>query len=264
MNSIARHWRKYPQHELGAIVDNQLLILDADSPEAIGALYATEEAFDLTPNLVVTTRKGEHHYFKRALGTYAHMDSFNTENEPEKIDIRTGRQSDSGRSIIILPPSTNKTIKINEADYISDLVEVNQDFIDAVFRHNGREAPRVAPERKQASNSFCPSILKISEILSYINPGLGYDDWLKVLMGLHDEFNGSDVGLDLADQWSCHGSNYMGFEEIEYKWRAFIANKKNGITFATVARMASDAGANLKEIASRYDNDGIVVCILYI
>jgi len=254
--TIIHHWKKHPGHELGAIIDDQLFVLDADSEEAKITLYDIEKAFDITPNLIVKTRKGDHHYFKRAAGTYAHMCSFSTEHEPGKIDIRTGRSATEGRSIVVLPPSTNKSIKLNEAENINDLEEVGQDFIDAIFKHNGQEAPRPATERESSPDKRITSASEAVEILNYISPEMGYDDWLKVLMGLHDRFYGSDDGLYLADEWSSQGVDYPGSEEIEYKWRSFTVNKAGGVTFASVAKMAEANGANLKEVASHYDKDG--------
>jgi len=268
--SIIKHWKDFPQHEVGAIVDDLLFIIDADSDLAVDALSNIEKTFGLCPNLIVSTRKGEHHHFRRAPNTYAKARSFSTEKEPEKLDIRTGRGRTEGRSIIILPPSTNKSIKLKRAKDTSELIEVGQEFIDAIFKHNGDEAPRLrlARSNKECLHSkpahtsnldgYVTNSPKITEILGYIDPDLGYDDWVKVLMGLHDELHGSDEGLYLANEWSSRGQTYSSFEEIEHKWRSFSL-KLGGITFATVAKMAEANGADLKEIASHYDKNGVRV-----
>ncbi len=268
--SILKYWKNFRQHEVGAIVDDRLFVIDADSDLAVDALYNIEKTFGLCPNLIVSTRKGEHHHFRRSPNTYAKMRSFNTENEPEKLDIRTGRGRTEGRSIIILPPSTNKGIKIIGAKDSSELIEVGQEFIDAIFKHNGDEAPcpRLARSNKECLHSkiahtsnpdgYVTSSPKITEILEYIDPDLGYDNWVKVLMGLHHELHGADEGLYLANEWSSHGNTYSSYEEIEYKWRSFSL-KLDGITFATVAKMAEANGADLKAIASHYDKNGVRV-----
>jgi hypothetical protein len=103
--TIRQHWKKHPDHELGFILGDGIIVFDADSPMAIAALNEIEEAFDISPNLVVCTTKGEHHYFKRAPGTYAIGNSHSTEKYPERIDVKTGR------AVIILPPSTGKEVK---------------------------------------------------------------------------------------------------------------------------------------------------------
>lgn len=252
--SITGHWATNPDHQLGAIVGADLFILDGDTPEARAAMLNLERAFDLEPNLIVKTRKGEHHYFRKAPGTYAVMQSFSTRDEPHKIDIRTGRTATEGRSIIVLPPSSHKEVELLEAGHVSELVEVDQAFIDAVARHNGKEPPRAIEPKRRTEMERETGSTQAAEILGYISPNVNYDDWLSVLMALNEEFQGSEQGLMLADQWSSTGDSYPGFEQIEYKWRSF--SQGSGITFATVAKMAADAGADLKAIALKYDQRG--------
>lgn len=252
--AIARHWQKYPDHDVGAVIDDSLFVLDADSEQAVDALYRVEKDYGLTPNLIVNTSRGEHHYFKRAANTHAYMCSFSTKHEPGKIDIRTSRSRTEGRSIVVLPPSGSKSIKINEAKSINNLVEINQDFIDSVFKHNGKNPPRDRPALERSEVVYDNSLKEAEEILTYIRADLGYQNWLIVLMGLHDKFSGSDEALYLADKWSQDSEKYPGFEEIEYKWRSFTINKPGGITFGSVAEMAEKAGADLSEISRRHNN----------
>lgn len=106
--TISAHWDKHPDHELGFIVGDDVIVFDADSPEAIAALAELEKAFDINPALTVSTAKGQHHYFRRAPGTYAKSDSHSTEEHPERIDVKTGR------ALVVLPPSTGKEVDIDE------------------------------------------------------------------------------------------------------------------------------------------------------
>ena len=239
---------------LCAIVDDRVFILDADTPESKAALYNIEKSFDLSPNLIITTKKGEHHYFRRTPGTYAHMAGFNSEEEPQKIDIRTGRSATEGRSVIVLPPSPGKSIELCEATHISDLEEVGQDFINAIFRHNGRDTPRPMPAKEAPEITRITSASEAAEILSFIPANVGYSDWFTVLAGTHEKFNGAVEGLYLVDQWSSPASNYCGFEELEYKWRSF--NSTKGITWKSVCDLARNHGADLSAIAKGYNPDG--------
>ena len=61
------------------------------TPESLAALFLLEKTFDLTPQLVMKTNKGEHHYFRRASGTYAKLDSHSTQEHPDRLEIKTGR-----------------------------------------------------------------------------------------------------------------------------------------------------------------------------
>lgn len=88
----------------------------------------------------------------------------------------------------------------------------------------------------------------VAEILGHIPADLPYQDWLVVLMGLHDHFNGSEEGLFLADQWSATGAKYRA-GEVAAKWFSF---KRSGVTFASVAHLAREHGANLAVIERRW------------
>jgi P4 family phage/plasmid primase-like protien len=253
-NTISEHWLKRTEHDVGAVIDHTLLVLDADTKDSLAALYALEKEFDKSPNLIVKTKKGEHHFFKRAPFTYAIMKGYSTTVNPKKIDIKTGRSELAGRSIIVLAPSTNKKIVTNEADNADDLTEVDQAFIDAVFKHNGEDPPRLPEPKIIQEYSNRAGKHEVSEILSYISADLDYDDWLKVLMGVHAHFNGADIGLHIVDSWSATGINYDGVEGIENRWRSFSTG--GGITFASVCDMATKAGAELALIKKKYDQNG--------
>lgn len=254
--TITTYWKNHPEHDVGAIVDDALFIVDADTQEAVARLIEIEQSLDIEPNMIHKTSKGEHHFFRRAPGTFAMMKSYSSEGHPEKLDIRTGRGEDEGRSMIVLPPSSGKEVILCEAESVEDLVEVDQVFIDAIFKHNGEEPPRPVEPKEREESRREVSQSEAAEILSYITPDCGYEDWLTVLMGVHDKFSGDDVGLELVDQWSAQGKDYPGYEEIEYKWRSFSSTTLNPITFATVCKIAEGAGADLKEIKSHYDADG--------
>ena len=239
-----------PDDELCAIVDDRSFILDADTPEAVAALYQIEGQFDLAPNLTVRTRNGEHHHFRRKPGTYAYSAGFSSKKEPHKIDIRTGRANTEGRSVIVLPPSRGKELLIAEADNFRDLGEVGQEFIDAIFRHNGKEAPRPASVDTTPQQTRMVGQGEAAEILAAIPPDCGYDDWLTVLFGTHEKFGGDDTGLALLDDWSKQASNYCGSETLEYKYRGMADTGKT--TWASVCHLARQYGADLSAIARKH------------
>lgn len=67
--------------------------------------------------------------------------------------------------------------------------------------------------------------------------GIDYDEWLKVLMAIHQAYG--DAGMGLADQWA---QGYDG--EIARKWKSFNqgGNSTGAVTLNTVFRMAIDRG----------------------
>lgn len=239
---------------LCAIVDDRVFVLDADTPKSAAALYEIEAAHDVRPNLIVQTKNGAHHWFRRAPGTYAKAQGYSSEKHPDRVDIRTARGANEGLSVIVLPPTPGKVIEINEADTVDDLVEVDQSFIDAIFTHNGQEAPRPPESRQEAESRRKLGTTEAAEILSYIPPECGYSDWLDVLMGAHDKFDGNDDGLLLVDSWSAGADKYCGSEELEYKYQSFTPG--GGVTWASVCKLAQDHGADLSVITRRYDADG--------
>ena len=166
------HWTAHPDHEVGCIVGDDIIVFDADGPESIKALVDLEQQHGLTPRLVVTTSRGEHHYFRRAEGSHAKSDAHSTEAHPERIDVKTGR------ALVVLPPSGGRQVKVIEGDNVDQLTVADQNFIDAVYRHNGRDAPR-PPDVKPPSPHLLPSDLdqvtaRLNEMLKHLDPDCGY------------------------------------------------------------------------------------------
>lgn len=61
-------------------------------------------------------------------------------------------------------------------------------------------------------------------ILFMCDASCSRDEWLKALMGLHHEFDGSAEAMALADEWSATGANYGGSKDVEGRWRSFGRN----------------------------------------
>ena len=244
---IAAYWKQHPDHELGFIVGDDLIVFDADSPLSIAALTGLEESFGITPGMIVKTTKGEHHYFRRAKGTVAIQNSHSTADHPERLDVKTGR------ALIILPPSTGKTLitGMEDADIVRSvkLAEVDQDFIDAVFLHNGMPPPRLSITIPRSTSRPKDGHLRLLQVLlNRIDANCGYDDWTHVGMALHRESAGSDQGYELYDAWSSTGKTYKGSRETAAKWRSFRSDYEGGYTKATLFRMAQKAGFSTEDI----------------
>ena len=244
---IEAYWAQHPDHEVGFIVGDDIIVFDADTPQAGAALAEIEESFDLTPTLIVKTSRGAHHYFQRPLCTFAKTDSHSTTEHLKRIDIKTGR------SMMVLPPSTNKFVEINEARNAGELAVANQAFIDAIFRHNGREAPRRPPIPQRPSPSLMcddEQFMALSAMLDHIDSDCAYDDWVRVLMAIHNETAGRDEGLALADAWSSRGSKYSGVAELRAKWSSFAGYSRAPVTVATIRKMLADKGIDWMAICA--------------
>ncbi len=260
-NKISSHWSQHPDHEVGAIVGDDLIVFDADSPEAIKALISIEEEYGVKPSMISGTRKGEHHFFRRAPGTFAKSDSHSTEEHPERIDVKTGR------ALIVLPPSTGKSVDFANGDRVPEFAEVNQNFIDSVFLMNGRDVPRQAAplsEPRACLEFSSERVIVLKALLDNISPDCGYDDWVQVLMAICHETSGSSDGLKLADDWSSQGKQYKGRREVEAKWRSFEPKVANPVTIHTLFKRVDENGGDWMSIVAAVESpleDGETIVI---
>ncbi len=95
-----------------------------------------------------------------------------------------------------------------------------------------------------------PSEPEFLEALSYVPANLSHNaGWLDGLMAIHDFYNGSMRGLEVAKSWSSADSRFNP-HEVEMKWRSFEAGK--GITYRAVFHHAQRNGANLSDIARKH------------
>lgn len=248
VEKISRYWKEKPQYQIGFIVSDEYIVFDADTPESVSALFKIEEAFSSPPLLSVKTKRGQHHYFRRASGSNAKSDAHSTEKYPERIDVKTGR------SLIILPPSTGKTVVQCQAASASELYEADQTFIDAINKHNGRETPRPAMTKKstkkvlRSSQVFNDPWLNV--LLEHLEPDSGYENWLSVLMVIYHETGGSEEGFDLANAWSSRGSKYMGEQDVRTKWNSFHNYTGEPVTSSVIKRMLSKKGIDWIDVCA--------------
>lgn len=237
---VVEFWTRYPDHMVGHILGPDLLMLDADSPQSLAVLHQIEASLDATPRLVCQTSKGEHHYFKRAPGTYAHNCGFTTETSPDKIDVRTGRGM----------AKLHGLTDIVEVEHSSELSVVGQDFIDAIWRRNGKDAPRQIPPKASNGSDLPMEKDAVNDFLACIKPeALDYDEWLHVGMALQDEMH--EAGLEMWDSWSQSDPRYQGTDDLLVHWSSFESG--GGRTFGTIIHLAEKTGADTQAIRDKYD-----------
>lgn len=89
------------------------------------------------------------------------------------------------------------------------------------------------------------------EALQWVSPSLGHEDgWREALMAIHDFYNGSNQGLEVAKDWSSRDPRYTP-REVESKWKSFKVG--GGVTYRAVLGMAKKAGADLREMRRRLE-----------
>ena len=245
--TIEAHWAQHPDHQLGFIVDERTLVLDADSPESSAAVLRLEAEFGVKSNFTVRTSRGGHHYYRLAEGALARTQAFDTEKQPQCIDVK------ANRSVVVMPPSTNKTIVRCEIDHIEQLTVVGQDFVDAVYRHNGKEPPRKAPDLGPAPEpkpigDLTERVRHLAAMLQHLDSDGSYDEWIKVGMALHHETGGSEEGFAVFNEWSARGRKYPGESESRQKWASLDGYTGTRITAGTLRAMLREKGLDPNEV----------------
>jgi hypothetical protein len=244
---VQDYWTSHPAHEVGFIPGDDVLVLDADSPQAYDKILDFLDQFNVKSNLVVGTTKGFHFCFRLAQGVYARADSHSTVDYPARIDVKTGR------TLVNLPPSGGRRLLTPTLRSKTELVEAPQLLIDAVFHHNGRQPPRPREQMPtpldDEETSQPISSAHLAAMLEHLDPELGYHDWSRVLMAVHHETNGSPEGLALVDRWSARGHSYKGTREVESHWRSFRPVSPP-VTVATIKAYLRDTGLDWREICA--------------
>ena len=150
--TITRFWTQHPNADVGYIVGDSLIVFDCDSDLAEQAMTAIEVRFGVQASVVNKTPRGSHRLYRVANGVYANSDSHSTEEFPGRIDVK------HGRGMVILVSIDGRKLVRMDFSHASEIQEVSQEFIDAVFAHNGRPLPRPVPVRDhQEAQGCCPA-----------------------------------------------------------------------------------------------------------
>lgn len=128
------------------------------------------------------------------------------------------------------------------------VIEVAGEPLDELIRQ-GR-APEPIGKRAESSTSgpmvsnVAPLGLsgpKIRDYLSWRDPGVGREEWLRVGQAVHHETGGDMVGLLIWNDWSKSAHNYRGFKDLEKCWCSFGNYSGPPVTMRTVITMANAA-----------------------
>jgi len=235
---IRSHWTKHPNHEVGFIVGDDIIVFDADTPEAVKAIYRIEEEFEVEPTLVVKTEKGEHHFFRKEEGIIANTCGHGSDPE-QKIDIKTGR------TMVILPPSGNKRRIVKLATKTKDLPAAEQWLVNAVYLIIGKSTPDqpkqiFSEEDNDEIQSVSIGILEV--LVNFLDPDCPYQEWFSIVAAIYNSTGGSEEGFNLADKWSGKGLKYKGSEDIVSMWKSLRQDVTNPITIATIIKKVQELG----------------------
>lgn len=148
---VAGYFALHPDHDVGAIVGTRVVVMDTDGTESIEALRNIQKEHWIRPMLTVLTSNGRQEYFSVPEGVCVKLNSCATKDHPARINVKTGR------GVIALPPSGDRSVWRKYAATASDLEVVSQEFIDAIFAHNRQPAPRPTEPPTPERNLHLPT-----------------------------------------------------------------------------------------------------------
>jgi hypothetical protein len=239
--SIKAHWRDNPEH-LVAIhcEDSSVIVFDADSQESEKALWELEKEYGMPPLMRVRTKRGVHHYFQASKVLLAKSVGYGKDH-PGKIDVRYG-----SNGLALIAPSTDKTIESDEILSPSELVCASQEFVDAVYRHNGeapvkKRAERVTPSQDQVpyepdddeieTTTFRlrneTTVRLVQNLISHVDPDVPYSDWFLVLTVIFNTLGWREDAFTMADEWSSGGLKYLGTDDVWKYWSSISKDYEN-------------------------------------
>lgn len=73
------------------------------------------------------------------------------------------------------------------------------------------------------------------DLLQQLDADVGREEWIKVGMALHHEYDGEEEGFDLWNEWSAYGEKYPGDEALRVQWDSFTRRVGPGRKQATMA-----------------------------
>lgn len=79
----------------------------------------------------------------------------------------------------------------------------------------------------------------LEDMLSYINPDVEHEIWIRCGMAVHHATMGT--GFDVWDQWSAKGSKYPSRDNLSKRWHSF-GKSVNPVTLGTLVHYAEQAG----------------------
>lgn len=190
--AVRQLWKKYP----GAVPaiptgsTSGFDVLDIDEgkgKDGLGGLLGLGFAPEDLSNFIVRTPSGGFHiYLKHKVGL-----TNSASHLPNAIDVR----ADGG---YVLAPGAWSG---------AGLYQSNSDLAASFARGFSTWNPRLLPPPKSFTSSRATGLEpfgRVREALLAVPADCSYEEWNSCLMALHHETDGSDVGLELAQEWSSH------------------------------------------------------------
>ena len=228
-------WRNKNYSNIGIATGpvSGIFVLDVDGMEGESSLAT----FPALPNTLTSyTGNGRHIVFK-----YPDRKVFTRAGKfAPGLDIR----GEGG--YIVAAPSVHSNGSVYQwIDDTAEIADAPEWLLEIVCRDKVNEpqaAPLFHPSTNNTNLNEKWSVDEVREMLSFLDPDCGNDDWVNIGMALNDEGH----SLAIWDEWSRRGTKYKNGETVS-RWKSFRPG--GGITFGTLVHMAALSGWKPKVIA---------------
>jgi hypothetical protein len=232
-------WKRNPGALVGVPTGERsgFWVLDIDVPpkheDGRPWLASTEESHGALCTRAAETGSGGLHYlFRHAHGI-------------RNADVASGVETRGEGGYFIAPGSVMEDGRAYTWLNDEPIADAPQWLLDMLLkpRHEPAASQYVAtPHIYESTNAA-----EIDDLLAYVSPDCGYQDWINVLMAVHSAL-GAD-GLAIADAWSSRGQKYRK-GEVAKKWKSFAAT--GGVGIGSLCELARQGGADLSSISRKH------------
>ena len=235
---IKNLWNNVPSSNYGIATgpSSNIFVIDIDGEKGRETISNLESKYGKLPStLTVNTGKGKHLYFKypdRKVKT--RKDVFGP-----GVDVR----GEGG--YVVGPGSMHASGAIYEFVNLLEETAIAPEWaLEIACGEKVTEEPEIKSNGLNLQAANRNSIIykgppewtesQIREMLNYISPDIGYDEWVHIGMAIRD------YGLPFTvwDDWSRGGVKYRP-QEMASKWNSF---RGSGISIGTLVKMAKDKG----------------------
>ena len=215
-----------------------LVVIDIDKEENFQSFLA-KNGYDEPKTLSATTPSGGRHLYFKA----------NAEHYPgklcENVDVKHN-------GYVLAPPSKAHSKRAGQNGSYN-WVDPEVPISDAPPWLKMEDAKLDAGPPTAIGAKFSD----INPYLSAIDPDSGgYDQWLKILMCIHEVTNGTPKGLNIANVWSQRGAKFCN-GDVDRRWKDFKKGKGNGLE--TIISIATEHGYLAASETNSHANLGALV-----
>jgi len=131
---------------------------------------------------------------------------------------------------------------------VEDMQECVSMFYEIAAQHGYelyKKTDEVKPAKNEQADFFDQAPLGLSleeakEHCNFLSSECSMQEWLNVGMALHHEYSGSLDAMIYWDEWSQGASNYVGFSDIETRWKSFGKRTDASTTMRSVIQKANE------------------------